>query len=123
MTAYVTHRTFMKNNGLSHMYQYEFRRKICLAYIAPQEFWPKRKTVRSGRGRSRRLADTYKVSDVHTVSPRKRKRLHVVATRFTNSKERGTRVIDKTLVPDGALQYRVVNHVEHWPKMQTSVYS
>ena len=120
VNAYVAYKTFMKNKGLAYMSQYEFRRKICLAYIAPQQFWLKRKRVRSGRGRSRRLADTYKVSDVQIVSPRKRKKISVVTTRSTSSRERATRVNDKTLAPDGALKCRLGNHGEHWPIMQTS---
>ena len=71
VNAYVVYKTFMKEKGLEYISQYEFRRKICLAYIAPQEFWQNRKKVRSARGRSRRLADNYKI-DVPTVSPRKR---------------------------------------------------
>ena len=118
VNAYVVYKTFMKNKGLEYISQYEFRRKICLAYIAPQEFWQNRKRVRSARGRSRRLADNYKI-DVPTVSSKKRK-LSSAATRPVASKERATRVNDKTLGPDGALQCRLVNHEAHWPSMQAS---
>jgi len=39
VNAYVVDKNFMKNKGREYISQYEFRRKICLAYIAPQEFW------------------------------------------------------------------------------------
>ena len=70
MNAYVTYKTFMKNKGLSYISQYKFRRKLCLTYISPQEFWPDRRRVRSGRGIARRLAATYK-GIVPIVSPKK----------------------------------------------------
>lgn len=34
---YVSHKSFFKNKGLEYISQYKFRRKICLAYIAPQK--------------------------------------------------------------------------------------